>query len=228
MTSQDTSFESPNLLNVEGVHAAYVKKEILRGVSLSVNRGEVVVLLGANGAGKSTLLKTLAGLLKPTKGLIGFNGKDITKLSVRQRQRSGIGCLLQGGRVFSNLTVEENFQIALRQHRNGRNGKMPILGSLFPPLRERGSSRAGLLSGGQRQMLAIEMVLAQEPELALLDEPTGAVALELSRQLLQKIAEYSKTRLAGILLVEQNVAEAVRIANHVFRLTEGQLESEPP
>jgi ABC-type branched-subunit amino acid transport system ATPase component len=228
MTSQETSFQPSSLLHVEGLHVAYVKKEILCGVSLSVNRGEVVVIVGSNGAGKSTLMKALAGLLRPTRGLILLNGEDITTLSSRQRQKSGVGCLLQGGRVFSNLTVEENFAIALSEHRNGRSGNMPTLGAIFPYLRERSSTRAGLLSGGQRQMLAIEMVLAQEPELALLDEPTGAVALELSRQLLQKIAEYSKTRQAGVLLIEQNVAEAVRIGNHVLRLTEGLLEREHP
>ena len=221
MTSPATTSQTTPLLRVVGVHAAYVKKEILRGVSLTVNRGEIVALLGGNGSGKSTLLKTIAGLLQPTKGQIEFNGRDITQLSVHGRQKGGIGYLLQGGRVFPNLSVEENFEIAMKHHRNGHNGARAKLGSIFPPLREKTNVRAGLLSGGQRQMLAIEMVLAQEPELALLDEPTGALSHDLAITILRTVSQFVKQSSCGILLVEQNVEEATKVSHRCLRLQEG-------
>lgn len=224
MTSLVTAPQPAPLLHVDGIHAAYVKKEILRGVSLTVDRGEIVAVLGGNGSGKSTLLKTIAGLLQPTEGRIECNGCDITQSSVHGRQKRGIGYLLQGGRVFPNLSVEENFEIAMKHHRNGHNGAGAKLGSIFPPLRDRTNVRAGLLSGGQRQMLAIEMVLAQEPDLALLDEPTGALAPNLASTVLGTIAEHVRTRGCAVLLVEQNVVEADKVSARSFRLVEGVSE----
>lgn len=221
MTAQASTFEIAPLLRVEGVHAAYVKKEILRGVSLTVKRGEILALLGGNGSGKSTLLKTIAGLLQPTKGRIELKGRDITLLSVHGRQKGGIGYLLQGGRVFPNLSVEENFEVAMKHHRNGHNGAGAKLGSIFPPLRERTNVRAGLLSGGQRQMLAIEMVLAQEPELALLDEPTGALSHDLAITILKTVSAYVQKTGCGVLLVEQNVEEAKAVSRKCLRLLDG-------
>lgn len=220
MTKPTTSNQIP-LLTLENVYAAYVKKEILHGVSLSVNRGEIVTLLGGNGSGKSTVLKTIAGLLIPTKGQVFYDGRDITNASVHKRQKTGICYLLQGGRVFPNLTVKENFDIAMKHHRNGSNGNSPFPGSIFPALKEKVNERAGLLSGGQQQMLAIEMVLGQEPELALLDEPTGALSQDLATEILRHIAQYMKTHNCGVLLVEQNVEAARKVANRELRLQDG-------
>jgi ABC-type branched-subunit amino acid transport system ATPase component len=165
------------ILKVENVHAAYSKKEILRGLSFEVYPGEVVTLLGENGAGKSTALKVIAGLLPPTQGRVEFMGRDITHCDVQERQRLGIGCLLQGGRVFPNLTVEENFNLALSYARS-TSKTAPQLGDVFSTLRERRNHRAGLLSGGQRQLLALEMISAQEPHLTLFDEPTSALSAD--------------------------------------------------
>ena len=218
--------QSTPLLMVEDVFAAYVKKEILRKVSLSVNRGEIAVLLGGNGSGKSTLLKAIAGLLHPTTGRIAFDGHDITRMSVHKRQKMGIGYLLQGGRVFPNLTADENMAIVMRHHRNGNNGSDVQLGSIFPALREKTSVRAGLLSGGQRQMLAIEMVLAQEPALVLLDEPTGALSHNLSIDILDHIARYVQQRDCGVLIVEQNVDAARKVCDRQLRLNEGRIVQE--
>lgn len=212
------------LLRVEQLHAAYVKKEILRGVSLAVNRGEIVALLGGNGSGKSTLLKTIAGLLHPTQGRIEYQGHDITRLSIHNRQKSGIACLLQGGRVFPNLSVAENFEIAMKHHHNGHNGTEPALGSVFPQLREKVKDRAGLLSGGQRQMLAIEMVLAQKPGLALLDEPTGALSHDLALAILKNISAFVQRSGCGVLLVEQNVEEASKVSHRLLRLQSGMIK----
>jgi len=220
MTSQTTNPQAVPLLRVEGVHAAYVKKEILCGLSLTVNRGEIVALIGGNGSGKSTLLKTIAGLLKPTKGRIEFNGRDITHLSVCGRQQAGIGYLLQGGPVFPSLSVEENFRIAIEHRiRHSRNGA--TVGFIFHPLREMMKLRAGLLSGGQRQMLSIEMVLAQCPELVLLDEPTGSLSPDAVSIVLNAIAAFTMDSDCSVLLVEQNVAEAARIASRQLRLLDG-------
>lgn len=163
------------ILKVEHVHAAYSKKEVLRGLTFEVYPGEVVMLLGENGAGKSTVLKLIAGLVRPTAGRVAFMGQDITHCDVHMRQRLGIGCLLQGARVFPNLTVGENFQLAASYARSSSKS-FPRLGEIFPTLRERAKDRAGLLSGGQRQMLAIEMVCAQQPRLVLLDEPCAALS----------------------------------------------------
>lgn len=190
------------ILKVENVHAAYSKKEILRGLSFEVYPGEVVMLLGENGAGKSTALKVIAGLLRPTQGRIEFNGRDITRCDVQERQRLGIGCLLQGGRVFPNLTVQDNFKLALSYGR--RNSKpAPQLGEIFSVLRDRRNDRAGLLSGGQRQMLALEMMAVQQPRIALLDEPSAALSEEHAPALSSMFAEATNDDRALVIVEQQ-------------------------
>jgi branched-chain amino acid transport system ATP-binding protein len=225
------------MLTLENVRAAYVKREVLRGVSFSVMEGEVVALFGGNGSGKSTTLKTIGGLLKPIQGRIVFGEQEITHATVQQRQRLGIGYLLQGGQVFPNLLVGENFHIA-RRHASRRIGSMSAdgvgaelpantsfaLGDLFPVLREREGDRAGLLSGGQQQMLAIELVVAQSPSLLLLDEPTGSLSPDLARALLGRIAQYAAQASCAVLLVEQNVTESLQVADRCLRLLEGTVE----
>jgi ABC-type branched-subunit amino acid transport system ATPase component len=223
MTLTAAHTPSTLLLGVEDVYAAYVKKEILRGVSLNINRGEIAVLLGGNGSGKSTLLKTIAGLLIPATGRIVFDGRDVTRMSIHNRQKAGIGYLLQGGRVFPNLTVGENMATAMKHHRNVNNGSDVKPGSIFPALRDKTGVRAGLLSGGQRQMLAIEMVLAQEPALALLDEPTGALSHDLSIEILDHLARYVQQRDCGALIVEQNVEAARKVCDRQLTLNEGRI-----
>lgn len=225
MIQQATNSQSPGLLVVKDVYAAYVKKEILRGVSLSVKHGEIVALLGGNGSGKSTLLKTIAGLLHPTKGQVDFKGQDITGLSVHDRQKYGIGYLLQGGRVFPNLTAGENFEIAIKHHRKNHKHTRPVLGSIFPILQKKMDIRAGLFSGGERQMLAIEMVLAQAPELVLLDEPTGALSRDLAREILDHVGKTVRQSGCGVLFVEQNVEAARKVCDRQVTLDEGRLVS---
>ena len=221
MRSAETDDSNVPLLALEGIHAAYVKKDVLRGVSLSVNRGEIVALLGGNGSGKSTTLKTIAGLLHPTKGHVLLDGVDVSDEATHVRQMMGMGYLMQGGRVFPNLTVAENFSISVGHASRGDRSTQSTLGNLFPGLAERASDRAGLLSGGQRQMLAIELVLAQRPKLALLDEPTGALSHDLARSILNTIVDYSRRTGCGVLLVEQNVEEAGRVAHRKVMLSSG-------
>ena len=218
------SSERP-LLVLQDVHAAYVKKEVLRGISLTVKGGEIVAIFGGNGSGKSTALKTVFGLLRPTRGAVLFDGRDISAEPTQRRQQAGIGYLMQGGRVFPNLTVAENFSIAIT-HSRRRANRSPQLGSIFPELAHRRSDRAGLLSGGQRQMLAVELVLAQTPRLALLDEPTGALSASLSHSVLAKVREFARQEHCGVLLVEQNVNEAKEVAQRHLFLSDGRI-SEP-
>jgi branched-chain amino acid transport system ATP-binding protein len=214
------------LLILEDIQASYVKKEILRGVSFEVMPGEMLALLGGNGSGKSTTLKVIAGVLPPSKGRVIFRGKDITHATPHQRQKLGIGYLLQGGRVFPNLTVAENLRISHSHARDGAhdNRPSPAIGSLFPELAERQTTRAGLLSGGQRQMLAIEMVLAQRPILTLLDEPCAALSPELGSQLLHRIKEQAGESEA-FLVVEQNTESARLASKRVLQLTDGKTET---
>jgi len=203
---------SDPVLEMDEVHAAYLGKEILRGASLTVGQGEIVAILGENGAGKSTTLKVVAGLLHPSKGSVRFRGRDLLGADTARRQRLGIGYLMQGGRVFPNLTVQENHNLALAGGRTGQ-GPAPRLGDWFPALRDRGPTRAGLLSGGQRQMLAIEMVLAQRPGLLLLDEPTAALADDAAAAVLTTVEGYVARESAAALLVEQNIGAALTLAH---------------
>ena len=213
------------LLILEDIHASYVKKEILRGVSFEVMPGEVLALLGGNGSGKSTTLKVIAGVLAPSKGRVLFHGKDITHATPHQRQKLGIGYLLQGGRVFPNLTVAENLRIAYSHTRDGAHGTHPppAIGSIFPELGARQTTRAGLLSGGQRQMLAIEMILAQRPLLALLDEPCAALSPQFASKLLHQIKEQAGNHEA-FLVVEQNTESARIASKRVLNLADGKTQ----
>jgi ABC-type branched-subunit amino acid transport system ATPase component len=214
--------ENAILLRAKGVRAGYGKKEILHGVDLDVKAGEIVVLAGANGAGKSTFLKVVAGLLKPTAGSICLVGQDVTRLAVHSRSRLGVGYLLQGGEVFPSLTVRENLGVAAGDGAQDPNAIEPVL-SLFPTLRARLQQRAGLLSGGERQMLALAMVLMTRPRLLLLDEPTAALAPSFAAETLGKISEYCNHQGMAVVLVEQRLREALCIAHRALALVLGRL-----
>lgn len=220
----DAAKASP-LLRAEGIHAGYGKKEILHGVTLEVNAGEMVVLAGANGAGKSTFLKVVAGLLKPTSGSVSLNGKDVTHLPAHSRSRLGIGYLLQGGEIFPSLTVQENLGIAIGNGAQDSNGIEPVL-SLFPPLRVKLHERAGSLSGGERQMLALAMLLVRQPRLLLLDEPTAALAPSVASETLHKVSEFCQQQRIGVVLVEQRLREALSFADRALALALGRVKME--
>jgi ABC-type branched-subunit amino acid transport system ATPase component len=212
------------ILVLEDVHAAYMQKEILRGVSLTVRAGEIVLLLGENGSGKSTILKVIAGLLKPSRGTIRYRGEELNGLDITQRQQLGIGYLMQGGRVFPNMTVDENFCLATAQAR--KTNTPAALGDWFLVLRDRRADRAGLLSGGQRQMLAIEMVLSQKPDLLLLDEPTAALSADLRSEILSSIRHCTASERVAVLLVEQNATSALAKSDRILHLTAGTLNNQ--
>lgn len=213
------------LLRVEGIRAGYGKKEILHGADLDVQTGEIVALAGANGAGKSTFLKVVAGLLKPTAGTVQLDGKDVTSLPAHHRSRLGVGYLLQGGEVFPSLTVQENLGIAIGDGARDSNAIEPVL-SLFPPLRGKLQQRAGLLSGGERQMLALAMVLVTKPRLLLFDEPTAALAPSIAAETLRKVSGYCLEQRMSLVLVEQRIRDAFAIAHRCFIMAGGRVAPE--
>jgi len=208
-------------LKVENIFAGYGKKEVLRGVSFSVKQGEIVSIIGPNGAGKSTLLKVVAGFLKPYHGKVIWNDNDITWLPSYKRAPVGISYFIQGGKVFPNLTVRENFELAIGKKVN-RN-KFDEVFILFPEVEELLKKRAGLLSGGQKQQVAIATILLKKPDLILLDEPSAGLSPNLVAETINKIKRVNQLWKTGIVLVEQNVNEALKIANRLYIMSNGQI-----
>lgn len=217
------------ILIAQNIHASYYKKEILHGVSIEVEEGEIVALIGPNGAGKSTLIKVVAGALPAKKGKVLFDGREVTNIPQFERARRGIGYLIQGGEVFPSLTVEQNLELGglVNGKQNGQGRLIEIL-ELFPDLKDILDRRAGLLSGGQRQMLAVGMVLMnQHPNLfLLLDEPSAGLAPKLVEMILNKILEIRERFGTSILLVEQNIRKALEVCDRVFLLKNGLVVEE--
>lgn len=216
-------------LGVQDLVVGYGRKEVLRGASLTVESGEIVLLIGPNGSGKSTLLRVLAGLLKPTSGYIVFDDKDITQLAAHRHAERGIAYLAQSNNIFPQLSVTENFEIAgyYLNYNRPRQERVEYILKIFPELRTLRSRRAGVLSGGERQMLALAMTLLHEPKLLLLDEPTGGgLSPALVCKVFQSIKQLSDLKHTSILLAEQNIRDAAAIADRMYLLKDGRTESE--
>jgi len=216
---------------LEGIHAGYGKKEVLRGVSMHASKGEMIAVVGPNGSGKSTLLKVIAGFLAPASGRVCFDGQEITPLEPHRRVRLGIAYFMQGGRTFQNLTVEENLDVgAVTLQPETRAENLALALDLFPNLRDLMNRRAGLLSGGERQALAFAMLLIRRPRLLLLDEPSAGLSPKLARDMLGKVRELSDMLGATVLLVEQNIHEALSVSERALALVNGSLalETEQP
>jgi branched-chain amino acid transport system ATP-binding protein len=215
------------MLKVSDIHAGYGRIEVLKGVSLEASEGEVVCLLGANGAGKSTLLRVISGLITPAKGSISFMGQEITGRRPDDIVRAGISHVPEGRQIFFGLTVQQNLLLGAYAHGSTRAELDELYNGvfkLFPILKERFAGKAGSLSGGEQQMLAIARGLMAQPRLLLLDEPS----LGLAPLLVQNIFSIIKDlRAAGIpiLLVEQNVAAALRIADRAYIMETGKIVS---
>jgi branched-chain amino acid transport system ATP-binding protein len=223
--------EDKTLLRVEGLRSGYGQKQVLNGVSLHVNEGEIVALLGPNGAGKSTVLKTIFGLLRAWDGVVMWNGVAIQNRRPAQNVRDGLAYVPQGSRVFADLTVQENLEVGgfiLRDRRQIQE-RMEQVFRLFPILAERHQQLAGKLSGGERQMLALGKALMTQPRLLLLDEPSLGLAPQVTREALNVIRQLNSELGTSILLVEQNVREALAIAHRVYVLRIGEvvLEARP-
>ena len=215
------------ILEIENVHTYYGDSHVLQGVSLKIEKGDVMALLGRNGAGKTTLVHTIIGFNPPRSGKIVFDGVDITYLKTHLIARLGIGLIPQGRRVFRSLTVNENLDIAARPG-HALNFSMDEVFSLFPNLRARFRSRGRNLSGGEQQMLACGRALVGNPALLMLDEPSEGLAPLLVREL-EGVVKKIKAQGLSILLVEQNFSFALRLVDYVYVMNRGVVvhESSP-
>jgi ABC-type branched-subunit amino acid transport system ATPase component len=211
------------MLVVDNLRAGYGKKEVLHGITLTVRPAEIVALIGPNGAGKSTLLKAMAGLMKPSGGEIRFDDQTINALSPRDRNRRGIGYLQQGGVIFPSLSILENLELAKHASVNGNAAKgIGIAFEVFPALGALQCRRAGVLSGGERQMLAVAMLLIQRPRLMLLDEPSAGLAPAMVNGIIELLKSRNREDDVAVLLVEQNVRVALDLAHRTYRLVDGR------
>jgi len=215
------------LLEVRDLVAGYGDSDILRGLSLHVDRGELVAVIGPNGAGKSTLLKVLAGLVRPRAGRIALHGWDITGAGTHRIVTSGVCYVPQEANVFASLSVWENLTIGAWTARASLRARASVVVELFPILAERRRARAGTLSGGERQMLAMAMALMVEPRLLLLDEPSAGLAPALQRLVFDRVREINASGI-GILLVEQNARESLALCHRAYVLAMGLVRAEGP
>ena len=216
------------LLDVASLECSYGPVKALRGVSLKVARGQIATVLGSNGAGKSTLLKTISGVLDPTRGSVRFDGRDIAGGDPSAIVRSGLSHVPEGREVFPWLSVYENLLMGAftRADRDAVARDIEQAYAYFPILRERQKQPAGLLSGGQQQMLAISRALMAAPQLILLDEPSLGLSPKLTQEIFEIVVRINRERGTGILLVEQNAVMALRIAQYGYVLENGRLVME--
>lgn len=213
------------ILEARNIRAGYGGVEILHGISIGVNKEEIISIIGPNGAGKSTLMKTILGILKPFHGKIIFNGRDITGLDPDKIVRRGICYVPQTDNVFPSLTVEENLEMGAFIRKDDFRGRMKEVYGIFPDLKEARRQRAGKLSGGQRQMVAMARALMLDPQVLLLDEPSASLSPRLVKLIFEKIVEINKSGV-GILMVEQNAREALRLCHRGYVLAMGQKKFE--
>jgi urea transport system ATP-binding protein len=212
------------MLELLDVQVGYGRTMVLHGVSLTVPTGGVTAVMGHNGAGKSTLLRAAVGLLKPRRGQIRFEGQDITRLRPHERVARGIGYVPQGQQSFPQLTARENLQLVADGRPGGRAAMAQAL-DLFPALTGLLDRRAGLLSGGQRQQLAIARTLITAPRVLLLDEPTEGIQPSVVAEIEQTILGLASTGTLSVLLVEQHVGFALRAAQNYHVLESGRVTS---
>jgi branched-chain amino acid transport system ATP-binding protein len=213
------------LLEIRDLHAGYGSVEVLHGVSLNVEAGEIVALLGSNGAGKTTTLRAVSGLVRARKGEILLDGQALTGLRAHEIVALGLGHVPEGRRIFGALTVEENLRLGgylLRSKKAQMDERMAQLYETFPRLKERREQLAGTLSGGEQQMLAIARALMIKPRLVVLDEPSMGLAPKLVRVIFGMVAEICKEG-TSILLVEQNARQALGIAHRAYVLESGRI-----
>lgn len=216
------------MLEIDRLDVYYGNIHALKDVSLRVNEGEIVTMIGANGAGKTTTLRTISALLRPRSGTITFRGERIDDRPADDIVRLGISQSPEGRQVFANLTVSENLDMGAytRRDRDGIRQDREMIFHLFPRLKERLHQRGGTLSGGEQQMLAIGRALMSRPSLLLLDEPSLGIAPLLVEQIFEKIAELNREKNLTILLVEQNAHLALKVAHRAYVLETGHVELE--
>lgn len=210
------------ILDVDHVFSGYGDTDVLQEISINVGTDEIVTIIGPNGAGKSTLLKTIMGYLIPTKGNIFFKGENTTRLRPDQKVRMGIGYVPQLENVFSSLTVEENLQMGgYIEEKRQLKARIEEMYAFFPTLEDRRRQHVEIMSGGQRQMVAMAQALMTEPKLLLLDEPSAGLAPMVSASVFEKIREIRK-RGAAIVIVEQDAHQSLAISDRGYVLAMGQ------
>ena len=212
------------MLKIDNIDVYYGAIHALKGISLMVNKGEIVTLIGANGAGKSTALRTISGLLKPKNGKISFEGQEITGVKAHEIVKLGISQVPEGRRIFTEMTVMENLDMGAftRKDKDGIKEDLAQVFKRFPRLEERRDQLAGTLSGGEQQMLAMGRALMSRPNLLLLDEPSMGLAPLLIKEIFHIIEDINKTG-TTVLLVEQNANMALSIANRAYVLETGRI-----
>ena len=219
---------SDTVLQLNNVESAYGPVRAIRGVSLSVQRGQIATVLGSNGAGKSTVLKTISGILDPRKGTVFFNGANITAMDPARIVQRGLVQVPEGREVFPLLSVRDNLVMGAytRSDRDGIARDMETAFNYFPILRERAAQPAGLLSGGQQQMLAIARALLGNPEMILLDEPSLGLSPKLTQEIFEIVLRINRERGTTMLLVKQNANVALNVADYGFVLESGRIVME--
>jgi urea transport system ATP-binding protein len=212
------------MLKLTGVHVGYGRTTVVHGASIEVPAGGVAAVMGHNGAGKTTLLRAAVGLLRPSAGSIMLDGEDITRMRPNERVKRGVGYVPQGQQCFPQLTTEENLQLVADTRRDGKKLIAEAL-DLFPVLSALLSRRAGLLSGGQRQQLAIARALITQPRILILDEPTEGIQPTVVAEIEQIILSLTARKGLSILLVEQHVGFALAAASHYYVMEAGRITS---
>jgi branched-chain amino acid transport system ATP-binding protein len=216
------SATTAEVLRVEGLHAGYGKHVVLDDVSLVVGEGELVALLGHNGAGKTTALRTITGQLRPSRGRVEIDGRDVTGQSAAVTAKLGMSMVPQGQNVFPSMTIDENLRLAAAvaagraENPRSQDEVRAFVQEMFPILTKRGKEKAGALSGGQRQMVAISMALMTQPRLMLLDEPSTGLAPVLVDEVLAAVRTVNQELGTSVLLVEQDTKRVLRVSDRVY------------
>ena len=212
------------MLELRDLNVHYDMIHAIKGISLTVEKGEIVTLIGANGAGKTTTLRTIAGLKKPTSGSVWLNGQDITETTPRQRVQMGAAMVPEGRHVFSEMTVQENLELGayLRRDKEGIAQDMEMVCGYFPILKSRRKQTAGTLSGGEQQMLALGRALMTNGSLLMLDEPSMGLAPIIVEEIFKIIRQINESG-TSILLIEQNAFLALTTASHAYVLETGKI-----
>lgn len=228
LATTSATAEGAALLKLLNVESAYGPIKAIRGVSLQVRQGEIATVLGSNGAGKSTILKTISGIIDPRKGTVEFKGEDITAQDPAHIVHKGLVHVPEGREVFPLLSVHDNLLMGAytRKDRDGVARDMEQVYQYFPILKERSSQDAGLLSGGQQQMLAISRALMANPQLILLDEPSLGLSPKLTKEIFEIVVRINRERGTTILLVEQNANMALNAADYGYVLENGRIVME--
>jgi len=215
----------PDMLEIKDLKVSYGAINALRGISLTVNKGEIVTLIGANGAGKSTTLRAISGLIKAESGSVTYEGKSIFNQAAHKTVSQGLSQVPEGRMVFANLTVLENLKMGayLRNDKAAIAQEMDYVFNIFPRLKERLKQHAGTLSGGEQQMLAIGRALMSKPRFLMLDEPSLGIAPLLVKTIFEKIVEINRQQGITILLVEQNANRALEISQRGYVMESGAI-----